>query len=191
MSTTTKKRKAIRKVAAKTVMIAEPDALATPAQKKVISDAVHAKQREPLPKDEWKALTKGRASEIISELRANNDDVPASAEQKRKISDLVHRGFLKGYKRDTFKTLTNGQAKKVIYKGLQNEANGLTVEPSKPLVKTERQTQLVHDGYLNPFTRKQFNTMTHEAASKFIGIGKSRQAQGTKAPEYIREPEAA
>ncbi len=200
MSTTTKKSKAVRKVATKTIMIADPDAPATSAQKKAIADAVHARQREPFPRDEWRVLTKGQASEIISELRVNNDDVPASAEQKRKISDLVHRGFLKGYKRETFKALTNSQAKKVIYKGLQNEAAGLTIEgfvPREPLApgtpKTERQTerlkQLVHDGFLNPFSRNQFHNMTHEAASKFITIGKARQAQGTKAEPY--EPEAA
>lgn len=200
MSKTTKKSKAVRKVAIKTIMIADPDAPATSAQKKVIADAVHAGQREALPKDYWNILTKGQASAIISELRANNDDVPASAEQKKKISGLVHRGFLKGYKRETFKALTNGQAKKVIYKGLQNEAAGIIVEgfvPREPLapgaLKTERQTerlkQLVHDGYLNPFSRNQFREMTHEAASKFIGIGKARQAQGVKAEPY--EPEAA
>lgn len=212
MSTTVKKSQAVRKVTAaqnfmivepiaavqRNITIADPDAPATSAQKKVISDAVHANQREPLPKEEWDVLNKGRASEIISELRANNDDVPASAEQKKKISDLVHRGFLKGYKKDTFKALKNGQSKKAIYKGLLNEAANLTVEgfvPREPLapgvLKTERQTerltQLVTDGFLLPFAREKFRTMTHETASKFIGIGKYRQANNIIPDPYYPE----
>lgn len=204
MSTTTKtkKSKAGRNVKTNNALIIDPEAPATRAQLKVIGQAVKAGQCERFPEEEWKAMTKGRASEVISELRANNDDVPASVEQKKKLSGLINRGFLKGYKKETFKALTNIQAKKAIYKGLQNEAAGITVEGYEPretlapgAPKTERQTerltQLVHDGYLNPFHWNQFRKMTHEDASKFIGIGKSRQSQGIKAEPYVREPEAA
>lgn len=198
----TRKNKAIRQTAANSTMIADPDAKATRAQLQVIGRAVKDERIGRFDEEAWKAMTKGQASQIIAELRPDNDEAPASDAQKKKLSELIHHGFLKGLKRETYKNLTNAQAKRMIYKGLQNKAANITVEgfiPRKPLapdaLKTERQTerltQLVNDGFLNPFSRSYFRSMTNKDASKYIGIGKTRQAQGVKAPEYIREPEAA
>lgn len=184
---------------AKSITIKDPDAKATRAQLQLIGHAVKQGKIERFSEDAWENLTKGQAAEIISKNFA--DGIPASDAQKQKVSELVRNGWIKGMKAESFKNLSSDFAKTLIFKGQQNEAAGTKVEgweERTPLAKdapmTDRQkeriTQLVKDGFLNRFNNKFFKSMTHEIASKFIGLGKSRQANGEKAPIYVR-PEAA
>ena len=184
------------------IMISDPEATATRAQRQLIGHAIKQEEYPRFTKEDWDALTKGRASEIISELRAGQEDFPASDAQKQKLSELIHRGHLKGLKRDTYKNLTSTQAKRMIYKGVENEKAGIIIEGFEPhealpanAPMTERQkerlTQLVSDGYLNRFAINFFRSMTHEQASKFIGMGKARESEGVKAEPYVREEVAA
>ena len=51
------------------IVIKEPNAPATPAQRGIIGRAVIANQCRRFTDEEWKGLTKGKASEIIQELK--------------------------------------------------------------------------------------------------------------------------
>ncbi len=182
-------------------VITDPEAPATRAQRQLIGHAIKQDEYPRFSKEDWDALTKGRASEIINELRGDREDFPASDAQKQKLSELIHSGHLKGLKRDTYKNLTTTQAKRMIYKGIENEKAGTIVEGFEPREalpanapmtdrQKERLTQLVSDGFLNRFANGYFRKMTHEQASKFIGLGKARESEGIKAEPYVR-PEAA
>ena len=85
----------------------------------------------------------------------------------------------------------------MIYKGLQNETANRTVEgyePREPLAprapmterQSERLTQLVNDGFLSRFDYGFFRKMTHEQASKYIRLGKWRQANDQKVEPEVQ-----
>ena len=180
-----------------TVTIQDPGAKATNAQLRVIGHAVKGNQLERFDENAWKNMTKGQAAEIITKLYADHGELPASQAQKTKLGDLIRRGFLKGLKRETYQNLTSSQAKRMIYKGLQNETANQTVEgyePREPLAPrapmTERQrerlTQLVNDGFLDKFDYGFFNKMTHEQASRYIGLGKWRQTKSKSAEPAVQ-----
>ena len=82
-----------------------------------------------LSAEEWKDLTKGRASEIIDQIRAKEGDPLASWGQKKRFLELVREGFLRGVKRETFKNLRNEQIKRMIYKGMKNKEAGTFAGP--------------------------------------------------------------
>ena len=79
--------------------------------------------------EDWKNLTKGRASEIIDQIRAKEGDPLASWGQKKRFLELVREGFLRGVKRETFKNLRNEQIKRMIYKGMKNKEAGTFAGP--------------------------------------------------------------
>ncbi len=173
------------------IVIKEPDAPATPAQRGIIGRAVIANQYGRFTDEEWKNLTKGKASEIIQELKDKYGEPLASERQKKKLLDLIHRGYRTGLKKETLETLTSRTANLMIYHAQENERKGVRVEGYVPCEllkmgapKTERQTerliQLVGDGYLASFEPEKFERMTHETASYFIRIGKAREAKGLK-----------
>ena len=179
------------------ITIQEPGAKATNAQLRVIGHAVKENQLERFDENAWKNMTKGQAAEIITKLYANHGELPASQAQKTKLGDLIRRGFLKGLKRKTYQNLTSSQAKRMIYKGLQNETANRTVEgyePREPLVprapmterQSERLTQLVNDGFLSRFNYGFFRKMTHEQASKYISLGKWRQANNQRVEPEVQ-----
>ena len=180
-----------------TVTIQDPGAKASNAQLRVIGHAVKENQLERFDENAWKNMTKGQAAEIITKLYADHGELPASQAQKTKLGDLIRRGFLKGLKRETYQNLTSSQAKRMIYKGLQNETANQTVEgyePREPLAPrapmTERQrerlTQLVNDGFLDKFDYGFFNKMTHEQASRYIGLGKGRLTKSKSAEPEVQ-----
>lgn len=182
----------------KAIVIKNPEERASRAQLQLIGHAVKQGKIERFSAEKWSTLTKGEAAEIISANFA--DGIPASDAQKNKVSELVHNGWIKGMKAESFKNLSSDFAKMLIFKGQQNEAAGTKVEgweERTPLAKdapmTERQkerlSQLVKDGFLSRFATKFYKAMTNADASKFIGLGKARQAKGEKAPIYVR-PEA-
>ena len=72
---------------------------------------------------------KGRASEIIDQIRAKEGDPLASWGQKKRFLELVREGFLRGVKRETFKNLRNAQIKRMIYKGMKNKEAGTFAGP--------------------------------------------------------------
>ena len=69
----TKNRKNVRNAgnanSTRTFVISDPDAKATDNQRRAIAHAVKNGSLPRFAEEEWKNLTKGRASEIIDELR--------------------------------------------------------------------------------------------------------------------------
>lgn len=166
----------------KEIVIKNPNEPATNAQKKVIGHAVKENRYPRFSPDKWQALTKGEASQIITELYGT-EDIPASDAQKKKLADLIHRGFRKGLKHKTFVNLTSGMAKSMIWHAVQAEKAGQTIEGFVPRTKlapyapaTERQkerlAQLVKDGFLPRISPELYKKMTHEQATEHITRGK-------------------
>ena len=87
--------------------------------------------------EEWKNLTKGRASEIIDELRTREGDPLATWGQKKRFLELVREGFLRGVKRETLRNLRNAQIKRMIYKGMKNKEAGI---PAGPYIRPDDPT---------------------------------------------------
>lgn len=173
------------------IVIKEPNAPATPAQRGIIGRAVIANQCRRFTDEEWKGLTEGKASEIIQELKDKYGEPLASERQKRKLLDLIRRGYRTGLKKETLETLTSHTTNLMIYHAQENERLGVKVEGYVPRAslkigapKTERQTerlgQLVTDGYLASFDPEKFDRMSHENASYHIRIGKAREAKDLK-----------
>ena len=125
----TKNRKNVRNAgnanSTRTFVISDPDAKATDNQRRAIA---HAVKNGSLPQ-EWKNLTKGRASEIIDELRTREGDPLATWGQKKRFLELVREGFLRGVKRETLRNLRNAQIKRMIYKGMKNKEAGTFAGP--------------------------------------------------------------
>ena len=74
----------------KEIVIKNPNEPATNAQKKVIGHAVKENRYPRFSPDKWQALTKGEASQIITELYGT-EDIPASDAQKKKLADLTNQ----------------------------------------------------------------------------------------------------
>ena len=181
----------------RTVAIKNPDARATSFQLRIIGHTIKEHNLQRYTQNEWNALTKGEAHEIIAKFYAEYGEPLASDFQKETLKELIHQGFLKGLKPETYRNLTADQARRMIHIGQQNKKAGTTVEgfephealaPNAPMStrQKERLTQLVKDGYLNRFNYHYFRNMTHENASKFIRLGKWRESQGIKAEPYVR-----
>ena len=52
--------------------------------------------------------------------------------------------------------------------------------------QSERLTQLVNDGFLSRFDYGFFRKMTHEQASKYISLGKWRQANNQRVEPEVQ-----
>jgi hypothetical protein len=52
--------------------------------------------------------------------------------------------------------------------------------------QSERLTQLVNDGFLSRFDYGFFRKMTHEQASKYISLGKWRQANDQRVEPEVQ-----
>ena len=109
--------------------ITDPDSPATNSQRRAIGHAIKNGSWKRFSSEDWKNLTKGRASEIIDQIRAKEGDPLASWGQKRRFLELVREGFLRGVKRETFKNLRNEQIKRMIYKGMMNKEAGTFAGP--------------------------------------------------------------
>ena len=107
----TKNRKNVRNAgnanSTRTFVISDPDAKATDNQRRAIAHAVKNGSLPRFAEEEWKNLTKGRASEIIDELRTREGDPLATWGQKKRFLELVREGFLRGVKRETLRNLRN------------------------------------------------------------------------------------
>lgn len=129
----TKNRKNVRNAgnanSTRTFVISDPDAKATDNQRRAIAHAVKTGSLPRFAEEEWKNLTKGRASEIIDELRTREGDPLATWGQKKRFLELVREGFLRGVKRETLRNLRNAQIKRMIYKGMKNKEAGIPVGP--------------------------------------------------------------
>ena len=125
----TKNRKNVRNAgnanSTRTFVISDPDAKATDNQRRAIAHAVKNGSLPRFAEEEWKNLTKGRASEIIDELRTREGDPLATWGQKKRFLELVREGFLRGVKRETLRNLRNAQIKRMIYKGMKNKEAGI------------------------------------------------------------------
>ena len=84
----TKNRKNVRNAgnanSTRTFVISDPDAKATDNQRRAIAHAVKNGSLPRFAEEEWKNLTKGRASEIIDELRTREGDPLATWGQKKR-----------------------------------------------------------------------------------------------------------
>lgn len=109
--------------------IADPNSPATDSQRRAIGRAIKNGSWSRFSEGEWRNLTKGRASEIIDQIRAKEGDPLASWGQKKRFLELVREGFLRGVKRETFKNLRNEQIKRMIYKGMKNKETGTFAAP--------------------------------------------------------------
>lgn len=69
--------------------ISDPNANATDSQRRAIGHAIKNGSWKRFSAEEWKDLTKGRASEIIDQIRAKEGDPLASWGQKRRFLELV------------------------------------------------------------------------------------------------------
>ena len=102
----TKNRKNVRNAgnanSTRTFVISDPDAKATDNQRRAIAHAVKNGSLPRFAEEEWKNLTKGRASEIIDELRTREGDPLASWGQKKRFLELVREGLLRGVKSEPF-----------------------------------------------------------------------------------------
>ena len=82
----TKNRKNVRNAgnanSTRTFVISDPDAKATDNQRRAIAHAVKNGSLPRFAEEEWKNLSKGRASEIIDELRTREGDPLATWGQK-------------------------------------------------------------------------------------------------------------
>ena len=129
----TKNRKNVRNAgnanSTRTFVISDPDAKATDNQRRAIAHAVKNGSLPRFSAEDWKNLTKGRASEIIDQIRAKEGDPLASWGQKKRFLELVREGFLRGVKRETFKNLRNEQIKRMIYTGMKNKETGTFAGP--------------------------------------------------------------
>lgn len=126
----TKNRNNVRNVnSARKFTIADPNSPATDSQRRAIGRAIKNGSWSRFSEGEWKNLTKGRASEIIDQIRAKEGDPLASWGQKKRFLELVREGFLRGVKRETFKNLRNEQIKRMIYKGMKNKETGTFASP--------------------------------------------------------------
>ena len=114
---------------ARKFMIADPNSPATDSQRRAIGRAIKNGSWSRFSEGEWRNLTKGRASEIIDQIRAKEGDPLASWGQKKRFLELVREGFLRGVKRETFKNLRNEQIKRMIYKGMKNKEAGTFAGP--------------------------------------------------------------
>lgn len=121
----------------RTFVISDPDAKATDNQRRAIAHAVKNGSLPRFAEEEWKNLTKGRASEIIDELRTREGDPLATWGQKKRFLELVREGFLRGVKRETLRNLRNAQIKRMIYKGMKNKEAGI---PAGPYIRPDDPT---------------------------------------------------
>ena len=117
--------------------ITDPDSKATDSQRRAIAHAVKNGSLPRFAEEEWKNLTKGRASEIIDELRTREGDPLATWGQKKRFLELVREGFLRGVKRETLRNLRNAQIKRMIYKGMKNKEAGI---PAGPYIRPDDPT---------------------------------------------------
>ena len=114
---------------ARKITITDPASKATDSQRRAIGHAIKNGSWKRFSAEDWKNLTKGRASEIIDQIRAKEGDPLASWGQKKRFLELVREGFLRGVKRETFKNLRNEQIKRMIYKGMKNKEAGTFAGP--------------------------------------------------------------
>lgn len=137
----TKNRKNVRNAgnanSTRTFVISDPDAKATDNQRRAIAHAVKNGSWKRFSTEDWKNLTKGRASEIIDQIRAKDGDPLASWGQKKRFLELVREGFLRGVKRETLRNLRNAQIKRMIYKGMKNKEAGI---PAGPYIRPDDPT---------------------------------------------------
>ena len=91
----TKNRKNVRNAgnanSTRTFVISDPDAKATDNQRRAIAHAVKNGSLPRFAEEEWKNLTKGRASEIIEELRGMMHDCGAEDALLRQTESFTEK----------------------------------------------------------------------------------------------------
>ena len=180
--------------------IKDPDSPATKFQKRALSEAVKAGHMEALPEKQWKALTKGEASKIITELHAKQPPAPATESQMKEIEKLVKDGRIYPMKTETFNSLSKDKASTLIGIGRMNQGNNIRVEGYDPdyvsrrnqPMTEEQKTELkrlVAENRLNPISRDKWQDMTQGDAGKLIYVGQQREAANELASERDRTHE--
>ena len=130
-------RNASNSNSARKFTISDPNAKATDSQRRAIGHAIKNGSWKRFSAEDWKNLTKGRASEIIDQIRAKEGDPLASWGQKKRFLEQVREGFLRGGKRETLRNLRNAQIKRMIYKGMKNKEAGI---PAGPYIRPDDPT---------------------------------------------------
>lgn len=171
---------------------------ATKFQIKAIDDAVKAGIIEDPGEEVRKNLTKGSASEIISEIHAKRPPEQATESQKKEIDRLVKEGRIYPMKNETYHTLSKDKASELISIGHYNEGQKIVVEgfdpnyvarrnqPKTPEQEAELK-RLVAEKRLNPVPREKWANLTQEEAGKLIFVGQRREEENSFAPPRDHE----
>ncbi len=180
--------------------IKDPDSPATKFQKRALSEAVKAGHMEALPEEQWKALTKGEASKIITELHAKQPPAPATESQMKEIEKLVKDGRIYPMKTETYNSLSKDKASTLIGIGRMNQEQNVRVEGYDPNYVSRRDQpmteeqktelkRLVADKRLTPIPRYKWKTLTQGDAGKLVYVGQQREAANELASERDRTRE--
>lgn len=171
---------------------------ATKYQINAIDEAVKAGIIEDPGEEFRKNLTKGAASEIISEFHAKRPPEPATESQKKEIDRLVKEGRIYPMKNETYHTLSKDKASELISIGRYNEEQKIEVEgfdpnyvarrnqPKTPEQEAELK-RLVSEKRLNPVPREKWGNLTQEEAGKLIFVGQRREEANSFAPPREQE----
>ena len=174
--------------------IKDPSAHATKFQRRAIAEAVLAGHMEKLPEDQWKNLTKGEASRIISEIHAKQPPIPATESQMQEIEKLVKDGRIYPMKTETWNSLSKEKASRLIGIGRMNQENDVRVDGYDPDYVSRRDQprtpeqaaeikRLVAEKRLNPVPFEYWRSLTQDKAGQLIYIGQQREAANEFAPE--------
>ena len=171
---------------------------ATKFQIRAIDEAVKAGIIEDPGEEVRTNLTKGAASEIISEIHAKRPPEQATESQKKEIDRLVKEGRIYPMKKETYHSMSKDKASELISIGRYNEGQKIVVEgfdpnyvarrnqPKTPEQEAELK-RLVAEKRLNPVPREKWANLTQEEAGKLIFVGQRREEENSFAPPRDHE----